>query len=105
MFWRRTWSMPRLFLRVGPVPWLQNLHSMTAIHPVWLNVDSLFGGFPGFGDWCRLRLLNDNLLLAWFICAKESRERARKRMLPVHARSPEAPRAPEGSTCTKGKVG
>src|SRR4030095_16001645 len=44
-------------LRVGPVSWLQDFHSMPAVHPTWLNVNSVCGRFR---DWCRLKLLNND---------------------------------------------
>jgi hypothetical protein len=44
-------------LRVGPVSWLQDFHSMPAVHPTWLNVNSVCGRFS---DWCRLKLLNND---------------------------------------------
>src|SRR5262245_35115479 len=61
--WRFSGSIR--FLRGGPVSWLQDLHSIPAVHPVWLNVDSVFRRSARFGGWCRLRLLNnDDLLIA-----------------------------------------
>src|SRR4030095_1505969 len=52
-------------LRNGPVSWRYDLHSIPAVHPARLNVNSVFGRFPGFGGWCRRNLLNnDDWLLA-----------------------------------------
>jgi hypothetical protein len=41
-------------LRVAPVPWLQNLNALTAIHPLWFHVRSGLGRFSGWvGRWGR----------------------------------------------------
>jgi len=57
--------------RSGPVAWLQHLHSVSAIHPMWLNVNFVFGRV--IGGWCRLRLLNnDNLLIVESFITKKS---------------------------------
>src|SRR5262249_49595617 len=64
--WRFSGSIH--FLRGGPVSWLQDLHSIRAVHPVWLNVDSVFRRSARFGAWCRLRRLNnDDLLIALIV--------------------------------------
>src|SRR5215813_2137495 len=59
--WRFSGSIR--FLRGGPVSWLQDLYSIPAVHPVWLNVDSVFRRSARFGGWCRLRRLNNDDLL------------------------------------------
>src|SRR5262245_22825367 len=64
--WRFSGSI-RL-LRGRPVSWLQDLHPIPAVHPVWLNVDSVFRWSARFGAWCRLRRLNnDDLLIALIV--------------------------------------
>ena len=35
-------------LRVAPVPWPQDLHAVTAVHPLWVHVRSGFGRFSGW---------------------------------------------------------
>jgi hypothetical protein len=65
-----------LFLGVGQVARLSDLHSIPAIHPLWLNVAFLFGRLPGLGVWYKLRLLNDNDN-AGFIFIKESKRKVR----------------------------
>jgi hypothetical protein len=81
---------------------------MPAVHPTRLNVNSVCGRFSRFGDWRRLKLLNNDdwLLVDDSTHTKPSKaiERARKGMLPVHRRTPESPRAAEVSR-TKTKVG
>src|SRR5215472_19037063 len=53
-------------LAVIPVP-------IPTVHPVWLNVDSVFGRNASCGGWCRRRLLrNDDLLIVESIAIKES---------------------------------
>src|SRR5215470_4230613 len=69
--WRFSGSIH--FFRGGPVSWLQYLHSIPAVHPVWLNVDSVFRRSARFGAWCRRRLLDNNdLLIIESIPAKKS---------------------------------
>src|SRR6266404_9906811 len=89
-------------LRNGPVPWLQDLHSIPTVHPAWLNVNSVFGRFARFGGRCRLRLLNNDDLLSALIA--ESIHTKKSKAVPVHSRSPDAPRPAERLTRTKSKV-
>ncbi len=87
-------------LRNGPVPWLQDLHPIPTVHPAWLNVNSVFGRFARFGGRCRLRLLNNDDLSALIA---ESIHTKKSKAVPVHPRSPDAPR-PSELTRTKSKV-
>src|SRR5262245_39531470 len=83
--WRFSGSIR--FLRGGPVSWLQDLHPIPAVHPVWLNVDSVFRRSPRFGGWCRRRLLNnDDLLVVESISIRKSKavKPVRKGRSPVH---------------------
>ena len=104
----RPWSTLWRLLRVGPVSWLQDLHSIPAVHPAWRNVNSVCGRFYRFEDWCRLKLLNnDDLLFADSARTQKSKpmETVCKGMLPVHLRSSQAPRSAERASRAKNEAG
>src|SRR5262245_58825205 len=103
--WRFSGSIR--FLRGGPVSWLQDLHPIPAVHPAWLNVDSVFRRSARFGGWCRRRLLNnDDLLIVESIPITKSKavKPVRKGRSPVHP-SRGATRPAERLIRAKSKIG